>query len=90
MVEASIPARKIGNGYIPFFRRKEMLMLLPKVIPYLTAKRQKAEFSLEYASSRTGRVTTGVGGRFVGIPLTDRQKQRIAEIRQNNKRGQPT
>jgi len=59
------------------------------VIPYLTAKRQKAELLLECMSSRTKHVTTGVDGRFVGIPLTDRQKQIIAEIRKNNRRGQP-
>jgi hypothetical protein len=90
LVKANIPAHKNWRqGYILFFRRKEMLMLLPKVIPHLTAKRQKAELLFEYMSTRTKHVTAGMDGRFVGIPLTDRQKQIIAEIRQNNKRGPP-
>ena len=90
IVKANTPADKNWKqGYILFFRRKEMLALLPKVIPYLTAKRQKAELLLEYMNTRTRHVTKGVDGRFIGIPLTDRQKKIIAEIRKNNKRGPP-
>ena len=62
-------------------------MLLQRLNPYLTSKRRKAEMLFEYMNTRTKGVSTGEDGRFVGIPLTDRQKQIIAEIRKNNKRG---
>jgi len=90
IVKANAPANKHWRqAYLLFFRRNEILTLLPKVIPYLTAKRQKAELMLEYMNTRTRGVNTGADGRFVGIPLTDRQKQIIAEIRKNNRRGPP-
>ncbi|HVC27197.1 MAG TPA: hypothetical protein VND40_03460 [Nitrososphaerales archaeon] len=62
---------------------------MPKIIQYMTTKRLEAELMLEYMSTMTGGVTAGADGRFVGIPLTERQKQIVAEIRKNDKRGPP-
>ncbi len=90
IVKVRAPAKKHWKqGYLLCFRRGEIVVLLPRVIPYLIAKRRKAELLLEYMKTRTKGVSTGEDGRFVGIPLTDRQKQIIAEIRKNNRRGPP-
>ncbi len=90
IMKVSAPAKKHWKqGYLLCFRREEMVVLLPRVIPYLIGKRRKAEMLLEYMNTRTKGVSTGEDGRFVGIPLTDRLKQIIAEIRKNNKRGPP-
>jgi hypothetical protein len=88
IVKANTPAKKDWKqGYLLCFRRKEMVVLLQRLNPYLISKRRKAEMLFEYMNTRTKGVSTGEDGRFVGIPLTDRQKQIIAEIRKNNKRG---
>jgi len=90
VVKAKTPLNKHWKqGYLLFFRRKETLTLLPKIIQYMTTKRLEAELMLEYMSTMTGGVTAGADGRFVGIPLTERQKQIVAEIRKNDKRGPP-
>lgn len=65
------------------------MALLPRTIPYLTNKRYKAKLLLEYMTTRTKGVQSGAGGRFVSVPLTGRQKEIIAEIRKNNRRGPP-
>ncbi|HLQ06273.1 MAG TPA: hypothetical protein VK126_00795, partial [Nitrososphaerales archaeon] len=78
------PNKLWKQGYLLFFRRDEMLALLPRVIPYMTTKRRKAKLMLEYMTSRTRHVESGAGGRFVGVPLTERQKKIIAEIRKKN------
>jgi hypothetical protein len=84
------PDKLWKQGYLLFFRRDEMLTLLPRVIPYLTTKRRKAMLLLEYMTSRTKHVKkSGADGRFVGVPLTERQKKIIAEIRKKNRRGPP-
>lgn len=77
------------RGYILFFRREEILALLPNVFPHLIIKRRKAELLLEYMRTRTRGTAIGAAGRFVGIPLIERQKRIIAEIRKENKRGPP-
>jgi len=74
-------------GYILYFRKGEMLALLPKVIPYLTIKKRKAELLLEYMLSRPKKTPRGADGRFVRVRLTIRQRRIIAEIRRNNRRG---
>ena len=89
LVSASRSSKHRKQAYILFFRRAEMLALLPKIIPYLTAKRTKAELLLEYMTSRKRHVIAGSDGKFIGIPLTDRQKEIIAEIRRYNRRGPP-
>jgi len=76
-------------GYILYFRKEEMLALLPRVIPYLTIKKIKAELQLEYMFSKAKKKPRDVGGRFVKVPLTTRQRSIIAEIRKNNRRGTP-
>ncbi len=83
------PNKRWKQGYLLSFRREEILALLPRVIPYLTSKRRKAELLLEYMTTRTKSVESGEGGRFVGVPLTERQKKIIAEIRKKNRRGPP-
>ncbi len=72
-----------------YFRREEMLAILPRIIPYLTSKKRKAELLLEYMTTRTENVRRDENGHFVGIPLTKRQKKIIAEIRKKNRRGPP-
>ena len=90
IVRANPPRNKRwSQGYLLCFRREEMLVLLPKTIPYMTRKRRKAELLLEYMTTRTKSVATGAGGRFVSVPLTERQREIIAKIRKKNKRGPP-
>ena len=90
MVRVAPPSNKLWKrGNYLYFRREEMLTLLPKVIPYLTSKKRKAELLLEYMTTRTENVRRDKSGRFVGIPLTDRQRKIISEIRKRNRRGPP-
>lgn len=90
VVRVTPPRNKLWKrGNYLYFRREEMLALLPKVIPYLTSKKRKAELMLEYMRTRTESVRQGKNGRFVGIPLTERQRKIIAEIRKKNRRGPP-
>jgi hypothetical protein len=88
LVRVAPPSNKLWKrGSILYFRREEMLTLLPKVIPYLTSKKRKAELLLEYMTTRTESVNRDMSGRFVGIPLTNRQRKIISEIRKRNRRG---
>ncbi len=90
IVKANAPYNNLWKqGYILYFRREEMLALLPRVIPYLTSKRHKAVLLLEYMRTRTKGVERGRDGRFDSVPLTERQKKIIAEIRKKNRRGPP-
>jgi hypothetical protein len=72
-----------------YFRRAEMLTILPRIIPYLTTKKRKAKLMLEYMTTRKETVRQDERGRFVGIPLAVRQKKIVAEIRKRNRRGPP-
>jgi hypothetical protein len=90
LVRVAPPSNKLWKrGNILYFRREEMLTLLPKVTPYLTGKKRKAELLLEYMTTRTESVRQDKNGRYVGIPLTDRQRKIISEIRKRNRRGPP-